>query len=413
VVVISAAERDRQERRAAWAVYAPVRAELAALRAEAAAYRSLYGAAVSAVPAGKRVRPKSSPAALRAATAEARQLIETHRRRLADDVATAARAQAIQLLADARAAQAALSMSTLERPSSATVDRPVRMSTVDSTAADEEVDESWRGPVEARATALLARLPAGAPGPVRAACERAVAEMVSASERRSRMLLGDLERRVDRVKGEEERAAAARRDLSALAARLESVVDGATDAHRELAGAIERTLAEAAPQVPVGLAERVEAVVDAADRAHRRKVIATAWSTSLREMQYTVSEGFETVLASEGVAYTNLPERPGYGVKHLLDRSDDTVRTQVVRTADNTETDADAERSFCAGFPDLLRRLRRNGVEPTQVATTDPGTVPVRKVADALVPAAAAEDEYRAQHSGSQHTGYQEREQER
>jgi hypothetical protein len=399
VQVVSAAERARRERAAAYEAYAVARTELAALQAEAETYRSVYGKAVTAVPAVAALRPSSSARKLQAATEQAGQLIRRHRPMLAGQVASAARAQTSGLAA--AAPRAAPPPAAAPRPAPAPpAARPARTvatrrgkgrEPVGADPAPEQQDpEAWREKVSGRAAELLARLPARAGDATRIACERVVLEIGTAGEHRARMLLRDLESKVQKATAEQERAAAVRRELAVLSARLEAAAEVPAEEARELAAAVQRAMAAAEPYVPPGLPDRVAAAVDAAEREHRRKVIAAAVSVSLGELGYAVAEGFETVLADDGVAYAGLPAADGYGVKFLLDRDDRTVRTQVVRTAENgAAADTTAERSFCAGLPDLRDRLRRNGVESAEPATVEPGRVPVQQVAAAVVPQAA------------------------
>lgn len=384
VVVIAPAELERRQRLAAWEEYAAARAELTALRAEADTYRSLYGDAVRTVPGGARLRPSASVRKLQAATEEIRRLLDRHRPLLREDVATAASKQASRLVAAAPAARPGPLSAPRSRALAAEQSQPA------GPVAGEPADH-WREKVTTRVGELLARLPAGTDPAARTACERAVVEIGTATEVRARMLLADLERRVRRATDAAERRDSVRRELAALAAVLEAAVDAPSGVVRELTAAVEEAMVAVEPRLPDGLAERVVAVVEEAEREHRRRVIAAAVSVSLGELEYTVTEGFETVLADQGVAYANLPNAAGYGVKFLLDRDDRTVRTQVVRTAENgAEADAAAERTFCAGLPDLLSRLRRHGVEPEQVSTVDPGTVAVLQVPSVAVPDAAA-----------------------
>jgi hypothetical protein len=120
-------------------------------------------------------------------------------------------------------------------------------------------------------------------------------------------------------------------------------------------------------------------------------MVAAAMRLSLDDLGYTVTEGFETVLIDQGAAYANLPERPGYGVKVLLDAGRDVIRTQVVRSDrafGDAATDTGAEKSFCDSYPTLLRRLGVHGVTAAESGIVPPGQHGVATVAEADLPAA-------------------------
>jgi hypothetical protein len=409
-VVESAEQRQRREQRAEWERFASARAELVALRAEAASYRSTYGPSIAAVPAAPRARPTSSVRRLQAATAEVQATLARHRPLLRESVAAAAQRDVGRLLAAAVTAPApaeavvgrpagSTSVASATRPDQQTQDQQTQdqqtqdQQTQDQRAQDQRAQQR-RADLVRRAGAQLARLPADTPDRTRSACEQAVAEIgTTGSEARVRLLLEDLAQRVRRAGQASERAAAARRALQQLAARLEAVTDGSAAGSSQVQAELDAALAEPEPTVPDGLAARVAGVVEQADRAHRRRVVAAALSVSLADLGYQVAEGFETVLAGEGVAYAAMPKAEGYGLKVLLDRGQDTIRTQVVRSAaasPDPSGDAAAEQTFCDEYGTLLGRLRRHGVDPTALAATPPGQVPVQRVTESVLPAAAA-----------------------
>ncbi|MBP2328007.1 hypothetical protein JOF56_008392 [Kibdelosporangium banguiense] len=448
VVVESAEVQRRREQRAAWEQYASVRAELAALQAEARAYRSVYGDLVEEVPAGQRARANSSRTKLERATADAEAILASHRNRLRESVARAQRLQAEQLR-------------TADAPVAApmTYDRPVTRA--ESSTVDVEVEDGERAKARAeRVAKLLANLPAEASQQTRRACDRLAAEILGdVPEPRARMLLADLEKRIRREKQAAERVAEAHTALKLLRTRVEVIVvdpaadhdavealcgeiDGLISARAaavptDLAGRVARLAEQTervaaarialqalrakvevlltdpaadqnaahalqrdidglinsrAAEVPADLAGKVADVAEQADLAFRRKLVAGALRMSFAELGYEVSEGFETVLADQGVAYTNLPNAEGYGLKVLLDRDREAVRTQVVRSAGKpvraTGEDTDAQKSFCDDYPTLLARLRRHGVKSTELGARPPGTLAVATVADELLPVA-------------------------
>ncbi|MEU8026876.1 hypothetical protein AB0B88_32225, partial [Micromonospora haikouensis] len=98
-VVETAAERLAREQRAQWQQFVQVRGELEALRAEAEAYRSVYGSRISRVAAGARARPQHSPRRIAAATAEVALLVGRERERLRTEVLAASRQDVSGLLA--------------------------------------------------------------------------------------------------------------------------------------------------------------------------------------------------------------------------------------------------------------------------------------------------------------------------
>ncbi|ONI84536.1 hypothetical protein ALI22I_28700 [Saccharothrix sp. ALI-22-I] len=384
-VVESKDEQRRRRQREEWERYSARRAELSALRAEADAYRTVFGAEVAKIPAAPRARPGSAPERIAAAAEETGELVAKHRERLRESVAVAAKREALRTVAAAVPVPAA--------------DQGERVATGKFTrkpTADEERERELRARSERvrqglvdKATEQLARLPAYAPEQTRIACTQAVAELsTTPSEARARLLLADLVGRVRREVEAEQDVQETHTALEALSARLEAVAPADSAGLRQEIAALLRARAR---KVPEALPGRVTALVDAADRAHRRKQVAAALRLSLEDLQYQVTEGFETVLAAEGFAYASLPDRPGYGVKLLLDAGQDKIRTQVVRSErlrpDGT-ADADAEQGFCAQYPTLLSRLRKHGVEPGDPGLRPPGQGTVAPVAEELIPAA-------------------------
>jgi hypothetical protein len=393
------AERRLREQRAALARYATAEAELAALRAEAQAYRSRYGKVVARVPAGGRLNRDPDPAAVDAATQAATELVRHHRAQLRAAVATAAR----QAVADLLATRPAAGRS---RPGAARgPDHSAPPATVPAGAASPSLAGATptgggerppappadapqrRAELADRATELLARLPGSASEPVRRRCEQTAAEVArTGSPTRAQLLLSDLS---EQVRTQTERAAAVERtqvQLARLVALLDTLPGPDADPLRDRIGQLVRDRAE---RLPDGLAAEVEARLAQVDAGRRRRVVADALRMSLDELGYDVGDGFETALATAGNAVAALPHAPGYGLKVLLDRDRAVLRTQVVRAASRgggPEQDTGAERAFCRDYPTLLERLAAKGVSTERLGTYPPGTVPVQAVADALIP---------------------------
>jgi hypothetical protein len=387
-------ERERRERRAAWADYAEQRAELAALRSEAAGYRSVLGTKVVKVPSGSRL-PRAAPAVeIRRVTEQTRTLVAEHRERLRVSVAAAAREKALRSMP----AATPVAEGTAHRPAGRRVTGQAATEAGRDRRAAEE-SRALRETLAVRGAELVARLPVQADTSVRAACTRAVEEITSAaSEARARLLLTDLATKVRKEEQREEQVVRAGATLAGMAARLDAIETGEAPALRaELDVLIRRRIRT----VPTGLADRVDAAVEQADRAVKRRMVAAAVRLSLDDLGYAVTEGFETVLVEQGAAYARLPKRPGYGLKVLLDTGQDVVRTQVVRSdqapGDRNLADADAEKGFCDSYPLLLQRMGRNGVAAEEIATVPPGRNPLLTVAEAALPA-AEEVQQRAGH---------------
>ena len=384
-----AAANRRARQREEWSRFAVARAELVALRAEADSYRSVYGKQVTKVPAAPRARPSFAPEELAALTASIHERLARHRAMLRQQVAEAARQNVGRLLK----AAAPESTATHEQP--AATKSPTR-------SAEQETDETSalernqraarrRDELAERASRQLARLPADLPAARRRDFECAVAELTATSEPRARLILDDLTHQVSREVAVAARTHATRVTLAALTDQLDEVPEAeAVELRREIDGLI----AADATDVPPGLAPKVAALVARSEQNHRRRVVAAALRLSLADLGYQVSEGFETVLADEGVAYALVPHARGYGLKVLLDADRDAIRTQVVRSGDadvDRRSDVDAEKGFCASYPDLLGRLRRHGVDPVELGARAPGQVPVQQVAAGVLPAAPME----------------------
>ncbi|MGC4806424.1 hypothetical protein [Micromonospora sp. DT233] len=383
-VVETPAERLAREQRAQWQQFVQARGELEALRAEADAYRSVYGRRIGRVAAGARARPGHSPDRIASATAEVSLLVERERERLREQVRAAAQEDIGGLLAAPATTGTAPASTTRRRWDDRTVAEPAPPAAPPpDTGAQER-----RRVRAARAAELLSRLPATAPDDVRAPCVAAVAEIASgAPASRAQLLLRDLEHRVRAQRRVEERIALARRDLTALAAPLETVPGAAAARLREQ---VARLVAERADRVPDGLRAAADEVVGQADRARRRKAVADAVRVGLTDLGYRVDEGFDTALAGTGVAYAAMDGDRGYGVKVLLDHDSPVLRTQVVRgggTPADRSDDAAAERKFCDDYEVLKRRVRRNGIPIDQFGQVDPGQRAVQVVADEVIPA--------------------------
>lgn len=375
-VLESAEERQRREQRAAWERFAVVRAELTVLQTEARSYKSVYGKVIAEVPATPKAKATWSPERIDRAAGEARQILATHRGKLRESVAQAVRAQARQTLA-------------VDAPKPTAVKRATR-STVEK--PDKAAEERRQANVE-RAAKLLSDLPASASTEARASCEKTVAELKSASPSRATLLLAHLEKQVRTEKKTADRVTVARTKLEELRARADALLADPQADHTAAQAAltkIENLIETAATEVPAGLSEELTNLAEQADRAYRRRMAANAVRMSFADLGYQVSEGFETLLAERGVAYTNLPRANGYGLKVLLDREQDVMRTLVVKTehADKA-ADFGAQKVFCDDYPTLLARARRHGVELAELGARPPGEVAVSTVADEVLPVAA------------------------
>jgi hypothetical protein len=394
--VESAAEVRLRRQRAALAEYAAVAAELVALRAEADAYRSVYGRAVGKMPAPPRLPADPEAEAVAAATAALAGTVRQQRQRLDAAIAAAAERAVRTMLPDRGPAPPALPDAGRPEPDDGA-----------AVPAGSENTTRWEHPVEGgiapgtespaqreamveRATGLLARLPADTAPDVRRICEQAAVAVGDASTSRARLLLSDL---AERVGAEIRRAGAVRRagiDLARLAAALATLSPGG-EAER-----LRRRVAQLAQarvdRVPEDLAAGVAAAVARADRDREREAVADALRLSLGELGYEVTVGFETALAAEGVAFAALPHATGYGVKLLLDGDRPVLRTQVVRASGaggDPAQDAAAEQGFCDDYPILLARLARHGIGTAELGRYPPGTVPVQAVSDRLLPEVA------------------------
>ncbi|HKS50161.1 MAG TPA: hypothetical protein VJT49_34650 [Amycolatopsis sp.] len=386
-VVETAEERHRREQQEAWEVYAAQRAELTALRAEAQAYRDVFGEEIVKIPACPRASTRSAPAKITAAAGQARRIVDEYSRLLRESVAEAARRDTLRAIAGA--VDSAPQAAGRAKPAREFTRRP-------TTEEQQEIElrqraEEVRRRLVRRATETLALLPPQAPAKTRAACREAVAEIsATESEARARLLLADLTRRVRREADAEQAVRRTRVALEELSAKLETVAGAEATAVRQ---EIARLSESRARQLPEGLADRVIVLVERANRAHRRKAVASAMRLSLNDLGYTVSEGFETVLVDQGAAYASAPDLPGYAVKVLLDTEQAALRTQVVRSDQvkaDASTDIDAEKGFCAHYPDLLARLRKHGITSGIPNLRPPGQGAVAEVAENLLPVAAA-----------------------
>jgi hypothetical protein len=372
--VETAAERRLRAQRAALAGYAATEAELTGLRAEADAYRSVYGKAIQRVPAARRLRADPDPADIQAANAALVELVHHHRARLQAAVTAAAR----ETIAGLLSAPPAAAPATAPVPAAA------------AAAAPAEPPGQWRTALAQRAAELVARLPGDTDEQTRRRCDRAAVEATAAaSEQRARLLLGDLAERVRVETRRAERVRQAQAELARLDAGLSTVLNGEAAPLRQR---VRQLALNRAGQLPDGLSDEVDRLLAQTDRRRHRRTAAAALALGLVELGYEVAEGFETALAVGGDAVAALPHATGYGLRVLLDRDRAVLRTQVVRAASvpgDPEQDAAAEQSFCEDYPALLARLARQGVGTDQLGIYPPGTVPVAAVTDAQLPATA------------------------
>ncbi|MEU8183560.1 hypothetical protein AB0B85_17055 [Micromonospora sp. NPDC049044] len=395
-LVETAAERLAQEQRAQWQQFVQARGELAALRAEADAYRRVYGSRIAKIPGGAKARPDQSPGRIATATADVALLVRRERDKLRDAVLAAARGDVGGLLGAPPTAATNLatrrrqwddSLTQATARPGATV--PTATPAADTgSAPDAEAARHQAARVD-RAAELFARLPASTPDEVRRSCAAAVAEISAGpTASRAHLLLRDLERRVRVQARAEERIGQVRRDLLAIAAPVETVPGAVAEEFRQR---IEGLVAERVEHVPDGLRAEAAAIVEQADRARRRKAVADVLRLGLTDLGYQVDEGFETRLAGTGVAYAAMNGDSGYGVKVLLDRDDPVVRTQVVRADGRRASaaqDRAAEQQFCDDYQVVRRRARRNGVPIEEIGRREPGERPVQVVAETAIPAA-------------------------
>ncbi|MEU8328758.1 hypothetical protein [Micromonospora sp. NPDC048839] len=395
-VVETAAEQLAREQRAQWQQFVQARGELAALRAEADAYRSVYGSRIAKIPAGAKARPDQSPRRIATATADVALLVRGERDKLRDAVLAAARGDTGGLLgalptpATSQASRRQWDDSLAQAPARSSETVSTATSTAGTGAAPDAEAARHQAARADRAAHLFARLPASTPEEVRRSCAEAVAEIsTGTTASRGHLLLRDLERRVRAQARAEERIVQVRRDLLTVAAPLETVPGEAAEKLRQQ---IERLVAERVEHVPDGLRAEAAAIVEQADRARRRKAVADVLRVGLTDLGYQVDEGFETRLAGTGLAYAAMSGDTGYGVKVLLDHDDPVVRTQVVRTGGiraSTSEDKAAEQKFCDDYQVVRRRARRDGIPIEEIGRREPGERPVQVVADTAIPAAS------------------------
>lgn len=385
--VETAEEISLRERRVAQARYAAMAAELELLRREATMSRKVFGHRVAEVPAVPRAAGSATAAELNRLADEAAALLRRSRAELGDARGAAARQQVGALLGDARSRPR-----RAVRDDAAEAGQHATRLQEEARAADRTAQhgaERHRRLAE-QAAGELARLPGDADGALRDRCTRTVTAIVAEpGESRARLLLADLR---DRVDADVERAAAVSRvagELGQLAGRLAGLrTADALALQRRIAD----LLRDPAIRLPAGLTAEVDAAVAAADRPRHRRAAAAALRLSLADLDYTVDEGFETVLVDNGVAYARIPGDDGHAVKLLLDSGTDAFRTVVVRSDERSRPaeDTAAERRFCRDYRLLLDRARRYGLAAATVGLVEPGTHPLAVVAEDDLPARAA-----------------------
>ncbi|GAB2326632.1 hypothetical protein [Streptomyces variabilis] len=383
-------EIEARRRRAARERYRLAAVRHTALVTETAAYRASYGKAISTIRRAAEPSPHASADELE--TAATRLDAEREQARtVLDDQLKRAFSESLSALAARPAPRVA------RRAAAAS---PVEEARQSRARRQQESAERVRRMAE-RAAALLARLPATVPAQVREECRANAAEIASAGEQRARLVISRLEDQVRIAERRQRTVEAAAEQAAVLLARLQDV----PGAHAgRLAVRLTEVIEERRENVPADLVVDVEQAVADADVARTRRIAAQALARVLVDLDYQVSEGFETALVDEGTAVAGLPDQPGYGLKILFDRGGARIDHIVVRDAgtDGGEhADRRAQRVFCEGLTALHNGLGRYHVRLKERFLEEPGLRPVPRVPTGTVPR-------RDQEQGRQHGGERE-----
>lgn len=258
------------------------------------------------------------------------------------------------------------------------------------TASSRSGDDEALTRLRAEADRLMSRLPAGAEASTweRAASLRALvdrAESPSGARTAADQLRVEVEESCRAAE-----AAAARRtraqdllsdladagvDDPSLEARLVAVLTGLQDLDDVTRFTAERTLAAAS--------DRREAAF-----------VSDAVADVLQGLGYRVEQGFDTVFLERGHAHFRRREWGDHAVRIRLDAARDELSFNVVRedgaAAGDRERDRQVEDSWCSELPTLLSALASRGVDATVRRHTEPGQLPVQRVASTGLPRADA-----------------------
>ncbi|HZD69857.1 MAG TPA: hypothetical protein VFA45_13400 [Actinomycetes bacterium] len=362
---------------------------LEGLRVEVASARKRHGRAISELTdLGKAPGAKASPEAVGAFAAQVEAVVREGRQRLRRQVAEA-RSQGV--IASLAMASGPPVRSERQRPArSAPRSAPQAATTVAGRAPGAATSGATTGgttsAIQEDVARQLGRLDAEASEADEAELkDLASATIAAASPQRARQLLDVLRQRVLDVN---RRCDAARDRLKRLE-ELERLLDGLDGAPVVAArAALSGAWRDRKVDVEV-VARQVETAARAAVSERDCRFVASASAACLRELGYEVQDGFETLIAHDGMAHLRRPDWPDHAVRLWLTPGTRKLRMHVVRRADGgsvAEADVAVEREWCASVDRWLAAMRDRGVAMEIQERTPPGALTVPAVSGRQFP---------------------------
>jgi hypothetical protein len=205
---------------------------------------------------------------------------------------------------------------------------------------------------------VLARLDPGAAADVVRQLERWATQALAApSPAQARLLLDDLRYSVEKANRE---VTTRRTRLADLAARLRSYTGPHVDA---ALGLIDAATDDPDPDWP-GLGAAVTAAIERTREEAVRDYTLWALRDSLEEIGCEVQEGFDVLLAREGMAHLTREGWEDLAVRVRSRPEENTAHFNMVAPRDGSaEIDPSVEEQWCAAFDQLLPVLAERGIE--------------------------------------------------
>lgn len=127
-----------------------------------------------------------------------------------------------------------------------------------------------------------------------------------------------------------------------------------------------------------------EETIGAAYKQEERRYVADELASSLEQLGYVVSDGFQTALVSEGFVDVRRSDWDGYAVRVRAPQTQRSIGFNVVRgpawRVDQEAQDIDVERAWCNDVSQIETQLQAVGVAIAQTAHALPGAVRMQEV---------------------------------
>lgn len=140
----------------------------------------------------------------------------------------------------------------------------------------------------------------------------------------------------------------------------------------------ERASVVASAEEVAELKKAVATLVEDATKARDAEFVEAALEEVLRELGFSLGDGFELADLGRSVAIADHSDHPGYGVRVQLNPANGMIYTRVV--AEHTaspEDDVRVEEETCGKVHSMAENLARHGVSAVLQVERQPGDVPI------------------------------------